>query len=249
MIGILGGMGPQAGLDLAAKVISQTDASRDQEHLPMVLVSEPRIPDRTTFIKDPSAPSPSSAMASALLRLQSAGATIAGIACNTAHSPVILEPALAEFTRRGGTIPVLHLIGEAVASIRRNHPDTDRVALLATSGTLGSRLYHDVMEKAGLEPIVHDDLDRMTDAITHPEWGIKGKHAGVTAEAREDILAGARELHERGANVIILGCTELPLAVPEAKVDNMVFIDPALALARALISAFEPNALRPRTHG
>ena len=87
MIGILGGMGPQAGVDLATKVISQTRAEKDQDHIPLMLIGDPHVPDRTAFLFGRTDINPAHAMAKSVNMLIASGAQCVGIACNTAHSP------------------------------------------------------------------------------------------------------------------------------------------------------------------
>ena len=87
LIGVVGGMGPFAGLDLARKVFEETDARSDQEHLPLALVSlSDRISDRSAFLQGSHRNNPGPAIFESLKRLADAGATVAGMACVTAHA-------------------------------------------------------------------------------------------------------------------------------------------------------------------
>jgi aspartate racemase len=244
-IGILGGMGPQAGFDLATMVTAETLASRDQDHLPVVVWSQPGIPDRTAWLSDPSAPDPAPAMTAGFLALERAGAGVAGMACNTAHTPVLFDRVRAQLGHAGARIRVLHLIEETVAAIRHAHPDLRNVGILATRGTLTARLYHDALEEAGFAPLSHSDPDRLTEAIYSPVSGIKACAHPVTTTARTEVELAARELVSRGSEAIILGCTELPLALPGTQLDGLPLINPGRMLARALIRAADPAKLRP----
>lgn len=244
-IGILGGMGPQAGFDLATMVTAETRATRDQDHLPVIVWSQPGIPDRTAWLSDASAPDPAPAMVDGFLALERAGAVVAGMACNTAHTPILFDRVRAELGHAGARIQVLHLIEETVKGIRHAHPDLKKVGILATRGTLTARLYHAALEDAGFAPLSHSDADRLTDAIYSPTSGIKACAHPVTAAARTEVETAVRELASRGAEAIILGCTELPLALPGSHLDGVPLINPGRMLARALIRAVDPAKLRP----
>src|SRR5690606_41427952 len=102
-IGVLGGLGPYAGLDLVRALFDETLAEADQEHLPVALLSYPgRIPDRSTWIANPEgAPNPVPAMTEILRRLDDAGCVVAGIPCNTAHAPVLFDRLVEALEREG----------------------------------------------------------------------------------------------------------------------------------------------------
>lgn len=242
-IGILGGMGPQAGIDLAAKITASTSAATDQDHLPVILMSLPRIPDRTAWLADPSAPDPAPAIAEGFIRLERAGAGVAAMACNTAHTPALFDR-VQDILRHAGTgLHILHLIQETVSAIRHDHPDVKRVGVLGTHGTLSSGLYHGFLENAGYEVVTPSDTHRLTKAIYDPDTGIKARSSPVTDQARDRVLQAASELARRGAEAVILGCTELPLAVPEPRMGPIPLIDPAQMLARALIRTAHPSSI------
>lgn len=243
MIGVLGGMGPQAGVDLVDKITTETRAIRDQDHLPVMLLSLPQVPDRTAWLADPSSEDPAPVIADGFLRLEAAGAGVAAMACNTAHTPALFDRVLDMLEAAGASLTILHLIEETVLSIVRDHPEIQRVGVLGTHGTLSSGTYHTLLNAHGLEVISPDDTNRLTDAIYHPETGIKANPERVSDPARRDVLDAIRELRDEGAEVVILGCTELPLAVPESDVDGFPIVDPGRMLARALIHAIDPEKL------
>ncbi len=243
MIGVLGGMGPQAGVDLVAKITAETRASGDQDHLPVTLLSLPQIPDRTTWLADPSAPDPAPAIANGFFRLEAAGAGVAAMACNTAHTPALFDRVLDLLDDAGATISVLHLIEETVSGIAFEYPSARRVGILGTHGTLSSGTYHSVLERHGFDVIAPADLHRLTHAIYDADAGIKANSESIPAVTREEVLDAIQELNQQGADVVILGCTELPLAVRESAVDGLPVVDPARMLARSLIRAVDPQKL------
>ena len=244
-IGILGGMGPQAGIDLATKIVSETDASIDQDHIPVILYGHPGIPDRTAFLFGKTSLNPAIAIASGLEKLSLAGADVAGIACNTAHSPSIIGEVGRLLDEAGCDLKILHLIGETVRALTILLPNVKRVGVLGTKGTLKFRLYDDPLEEAGIAVIHPKDLDALNGAIFDPEFGMKGFSSPVSQKARTSVLRAVDDVVEQGAEAVILGCTELPLAVSGDYRAGIPLIDPGQVLAGALVTAGAPDRLRP----
>lgn len=242
-IGVLGGMGPQAGVDLVEKITVETRARRDQDHLPVILLSLPQIPDRTSWLADPSAPDPARAICEGFLRLEAAGAGVAAMACNTAHTPALFDRVTKQLRDAGASITVLNLIEETVEGIARAHPSAHRIGVLGTHGTLSSGTYHAVLEAHGFDVVAPSNSHRLTDAIFHPETGIKANADHIPDATRQDVRDAIAELHVLGADVVILGCTELPIAVRESEVDGISVVDPGRMLARSLIRAIDPKKL------
>jgi aspartate racemase len=247
IIGIVGGVGPLAGLDLQAKIVTQTLAGRDQEHLPVISVSWPGpIADRTEYLLGRVAENPAHAIAAQLRLLASMGATVAAIPCNTAHAPAIFDlvrEGVAGFER---PLRLLHLIDETAAHLAAHHPDLRAAGVLSTTGSWRTRLYPEALAGRGLRVVAPDAALQETvhAAIYDPAHGIKS--AGrVTARARADLERAIVALRAAGAQAVILGCTELPVAFPERVWDGLPLIDPTLVLARALIREARPERLRP----
>lgn len=249
MIGVVGGMGPHAGLDLVAKVFAQTLASQDQDHLPLALLSVPsEIPDRTRFLLGQESRNPALVIARILQRLEELGATVAGIPCNTSHTPRIFQSIGASLRERGSRLRLLDMIEETVRFTGENLPNGGRVGLLSTYGTHRAGTYRHAFRGSLFTPVALSDVemsDLVHTAIYHPDWGLKACPDPVKAEARERLFEACRRLELLGAQAVILGCTELPFAFRHARVSGMLAIDPAVALARALIRNVEPARLKP----
>jgi len=245
VIGIVGGVGPLAGLDLQAKIIRQTAAGRDQEHLPVLSLSWPGpIADRTEYLLGRVAANPAHALLAQLRLLAAAGATVAAIPCNTAHAPAIFDIVRAGVA--GLPLRLLHMIAETAAHLAAEHPELRTVGVLSTTGTWRARLYPQLLEPRGLRVVVPDATLQETihAAVYDPAHGIKP--AGrATAQARAGLEQGIAALRAAGAEAIILGCTEMPLAFPERRYADLPLIDSTLILARALIRAVAPERLRP----
>jgi aspartate racemase len=203
-IGILGGMGPEATAYFFSLIVRNTRVSRDQDHIPVVVCSLPQVPDRTEAILH-GGPSPLPFFIRGVKTLRAAGADFAVIPCVTAH---YFYPALAARS----PLPVVNLLEETVREVRGRHPVMKRIGLIATTGTVRSRIFHDAFEAAGIEVLVPDAhaQARVMNAI----YGRKGIKAGVTAGApRKAILGVAADLIRGGAQGIVAGCTEVPLAL------------------------------------
>jgi len=244
-IGIIGGMGPQAGVDLAAKVIAETKALTDQEHLPMVLLSFGHlIGDRSAYVFGDPIPNPGVAIASAVDKLAQFGVQVAGIPCNSAHAPQIMN-VMKENLQNGG-IRILHLIEETIAYLRQSAPDVTHVGCLSTLSVHRLGLYKSALEDAHFSAVMpSDDVaeNLVHRAIFDHDFGIKAHSSPVTEKAKLMILDAIDHCYKNGAQAVILGCTELPLAISGAS--DLYLIDPARALARALIRETSPEKLIP----
>ena len=244
-IGVLGGLGPYAGLDLVRALFDETDAHADQEHLPVALVSYPgRIPDRSTWIADARAPSPVPPMLAVLHALDAAGCAVVGVPCNTAHAPVLFDALRAGIA--GRQMRLVHIVDAIVAAIEREMPAVRRVGVLATDSSVQNRLHQIGLEASGREALVpHAAVQaRVHASIFDAAWGLKAHSAPPHPRAREVLLDAVEHLVRRGAEAVILGCTELPLAVPERTYSGVPLVNSTRALAQALILATHPEKLR-----
>jgi aspartate racemase len=203
-IGVLGGMGPEATAYFFGLVTRNTRVSRDQDHIPVVVCSLPQVPDRTEAILR-GGPSPLPFLLRGVEALRRAGADFAVMPCITAH---YFYPALAARS----PLPVVNLLDETVSEVRGRHPGIKRIGLIATAGTVRSRVFHDAFEAAGIEVLVPDA--RAQKRIMSAIYGRRGIKAGATAGTpRNAILDVAAGLVRRGAGGIVAGCTEIPLVL------------------------------------
>lgn len=247
MIGIVGGLGPYGGLDIAKKIIDETAARSDQEHLPLLLFSCPNvIPDRTAYLLDKSNDNPGKAIAGVLRELEMAGATIAAIPSNTAHAEPIFSVVQNEMARMESALKLLNIVHETVRFVDGNYPETT-VGILSTAGEQICSLYREAFIRKGFIVVEPEGLqqEKVNNAIYDEDYGIKAQTAPIANKAREDLLLVMDDLKKKGAQVIILGCAELPLAIPERDYNGMIIIDPNRILARALVHAAAPDKLKP----
>lgn len=232
-IGVVGGMGPAAGVLFAQHLVDLTPAASDQDHPSFVLVSRPgEIADRTEFLLGRTATNPGVAIAAHVADLVQLGATQVAIPCNTAHAPAILAPVLAVVGAARPPVRLVHLIDTVVAATHASHAEARRIGLLSTAGTLRVGLYSNALRDAGLEPVVStaDEQERLVDpAIRLVKAGQANRATDLLARALDAVV-------RRGAEVTILGCTELPLAV-RGEMPDCVVVDPLVVLAEAVLSA------------
>ncbi len=248
VIGIVGGVGPYAGLDLAKKIFDQTIAAGDQEHLSIAILSlSAKIEDRTLFLLGEKSTNPAYAIADVIKQLEKIGAVVIGIPCNTAHAPAIFDKILNELLKASTGIKLLHMIEETGYFIKSNFAGLKNIGILSTIGTYKTEIYPLGLQKFGFNTIIPDKIgqNKLHNAIYNPDYGVKAKSNPVTDNAKQDILEVIAGLEKLGAEAVVLGCTEIPLAITENKIGNCVIIDPTLSLARALIAEVKPAKLKP----
>jgi len=239
MIGIVGGIGSYAGIDLMKKICDHSGARTDQEHLPMALISVPhKVQDRTRYLMKEIDENPGDAIAEIIASLFASGADVIGIPCNTAHAPPIFER-IAQKLPQG--CQIVHLIHAVAKHITTEYPAVKRVGILATNGTYYFNVYPDVLSAYGLnviQPSEEVQLRQVHPSIYDPEYGIKSISNPVTPEAKKNLLAAVAHLKERGAEAIVLGCTEIPLALTVDTAHGCILIDATAVLAKALIRTY-----------
>jgi aspartate racemase len=225
IVGVLGGMGPSATAAFYEHLIAMTDASCDQEHLHVVIDSFSQIPDRTDFLLG-KGEDPRPAMLNGLERLRAAGCAFAVIPCNTAN---VFRVELAEKVG----LEVVDWIGLATAAATDR--GYTRIGLFATNGTLSSGVYQMALADAGA--IAISPNPREQSAVMNAIYGLHGVKAGHrTGSARDDLGLVAANLVRRGAQRLLLACTELPLVAPEAdSIWEGMAVDPSIVVARAVI--------------
>ena len=248
-IGIVGGAGPYAGLDLSEKLLQQTKAKSDQDYLPTLLISTPElIEDRTDFLLGKTTNNPAHAIYSNLRDLEALGATVAGIACNTAHAPKIRNVLLEKLKVSESKLKLLDMISETAEFVRNDCQEVNTIGVLSTIGTWKAGFYPDLLEDYGFEVLTLNEQQQQHlhyEALFNPVYGIKVQAHPVSVQARSALLEGVHTLEKQGAQAIILGCTEIPLGITERILGETYCIDPGLILARALIREFCIKKLLP----
>jgi len=222
IIGILGGMGPEATAELYYRIVKATTVERDQDHPRTIIYSNSKVPDRTPAITG-EGKSPLPEMLMAGRNLEGAGADFVIIPCNTAHYFI-------EGLRSELGIPVLHMIETTVKHVAQDYPDAKTVGLIATDGTLSSGIYEKFFEKARINVQVPTlKLQNITmDAI------YRYIKKGDLETGRKIYLEVARDLVARGVDLVICGCTEISLVLKDGDIAVPV-VDPLQVLAEVAI--------------
>ncbi|UCE06199.1 MAG: aspartate/glutamate racemase family protein [bacterium] len=248
LIGIVGGVGPHAGLDLVRKIFNQTEAKSDQQHLPLALLSLPQeVEDRTAFLSGRTTNNPAYGIVKVITKLVAIGTSVVGIACNTAHAPQIFNVIVEETNKANIIVKLVNMIDEVSEFIRDNYADVKNIGILGTMGTFKTGIYETALKGEHFNVIVPNERFQQTvhDAIYDHELGIKAQSDPATKTAQLKLMEAIAHLKDRGAEAVILGCTEIPLAISENKINDILIIDPTLILARALIREVSPDKLKP----
>jgi aspartate racemase len=197
--GVMGGMGPDATVDFMARVVALTDSGSDQDHIHMIVDQDPSVPNRQLAIREGST-DVTDALGAMAKRLEDAGADFLVMVCNTAH--IFLDGVHASTG-----IPFINIIDESVSEIDRICPDARKVGVLATDGCLKTGIYQDAITASGREALEPEgaDLEQLMNLIKAIKAGNQGD------DISGSMLASANALVDRGADVIIAGCTEIPI--------------------------------------
>lgn len=222
ILGVIGGLGPMATARFMEMAIRMTDASCDQEHLEMIIHNCPQIPDRTAYILGESDKDPVPSMITAGRNLAVQGASCIAIPCITAH---YFHRELSE----GIGIPIINAITETGRELTRS--GVRRIGIMATDGTIRSGIFQKELEKMGLEVVLPDEGHQkyIMDVI------YKNIKSGQPADM-ERFDAVRQNLRGQGAQILILGCTELSL-VDKEQLPGKGYLDAMEVLARSAVKA------------
>ncbi len=220
IIGIIGGMGPLATIDLYNKILSFTGAKTDQDNIHVIIDGNTSIPDRTQAILH-SGQSPVCELIRSAHRLEFMGADILIMACNTAH---YYYEQMAPHLKAA----FIHMIDETAKEVKALGYGS--AGLLASEGTCQSGIYDKSFEKLGIKLIKPSkEMQRHVTSIIYD--GVK---AGKAHFPIEDFHKALQELSSKGAETFVLGCTELPVAFARYGIEANT-IDPTEVLARRAV--------------
>lgn len=223
-IGVLGGMGPESTAELLVWITRCTPAAREQDHLRVLIDSNPKIPNRTDALLSGKLNPVIEAMAQTARSLERAGAEVIGIPCNTAH-------AFLTDVRKAVAVPIVDMVDETARRASELFETGAAVGLLATDGTIRTRLYHEALERHGLAgvgpptPGVQNAVMDALDAV---------KLHGVSEDAYLALAIGVRDLVSHGVTALIAGCTEVSLVFRRHQ-PELPWLDPLQILAEVLV--------------
>lgn len=222
-IGLIGGMGPAATLDFFDRILKRTKALHDEDHLRVIIDNNTKVPSRDAASKG-EGPSPGETLAAIARGLQNAGADFIVMACNTAH-------AYEAEIRAAITVPFLSMIDETVAAVAELRPE--RVGLLAADPCLRESLYQDACKKAELNLVLlPPDSQRTLQQLI-----IRIKSGDTGDAVRRSMAVLAKKLEAQGAEVIVAGCTEVPIVLTADDIDCELVNSTDVLVERAILFA------------
>ena len=232
IVGVIGGMGPEATVDFMAKVIAFTSAEIDQDHVHMLVDHNPKIPSRhAALFSDGEDPAP--VICAMAARLEVSGADFLVMPCNFAH--MFQEQVVA-----ATNIPLISIIDETVAEVTRRYPDVDSVGILAAEGCVHSGTYQAALKKKSLSAVMQTrgEQEKLMTLINAIKAGER------TAQIEIDMRELAETLAKRGAQLIVAACTELPLVLDETMLSVPLVLSTDV-LARRTISLAQGDSPLP----
>lgn len=222
LLGVIGGLGPMATAYFMELVTSMTDASTDQAHLKMIIYSAPDIPDRTDYILGRSKSSPLPGFVQAGRALKSMGADLLAIPCITAHY-------FHDDIEKQVGVKTLHAINECAVLLRE--VGANCVGLMATDGTVESGLFQNSLEKQGISVVLPSEAGQRSVMSLIYDDVKRGNAPDMNRFERV-----RDELTQKGAEVILLGCTELSLIKRDHRLGDGI-LDVMEVLASSAITA------------
>jgi len=218
VVGIIGGMGPLATVKLFEKIVALTKASKDQEHLHILIDNNTLIPDRTDYILDNNFQDPRPMLIESAKGLEKSGADFLIMPCNTAHK-------FYDDILKNINIPFLNMIEETAQYIIKNNPDTNKIGLLATDGTIKAEVYDYVFKQFGIDIITPSKGNQKY--VYELIYNIK---MDKEYEKLHKFYNTMEEMKKEGIDVFVTGCTELSVALELYKLKGD-FIDPLNIIA------------------
>jgi aspartate racemase len=225
VIGIIGGMGPEATASLYMKIIKGTKVTKDQEHFRVIIDSNPKVPDRTKAILW-GGESPVKAITETAKNLEKLGVDVACIPCMTSHFFI-------EEIQEAITYPIINAFTEVHKFILNAYPEVKNIGVLATSGTITTGLFDKYLHDVNIVyPCEATQANKVMEAI-YGDHGIKS--GNLKGKPLDLLVEAGNELIQNGAQLIILGCTEIELVLKKQHL-NKPLIDPMEVMTNVLIN-------------
>lgn len=225
-LGVLGGMGPAASAEFITRLIQQTPATRDQDHIPFVLWNNPQIPDRSTSMRNGD-DKPLSYLIEGIQTLKYTGCDLIVIPCNTAHfwfhELIKLE------------VPIIHIVDSVADALRDVNVTNTMIGVIGTQATVEFGLYQYMLNRSGWDSIVPTKEEM--DTLVQPAINlIKG---GNVEQAHLLLMTVVKSLIDRGAKAVVLGCTEIPLAIKEVEENGIPIVNSIDSLIKSVLKSID----------
>ena len=223
-LGILGGMGPAASAEYITRLIQQTPANCDQEHIPFVLWNEPRTPDRSTSLRNGD-DKPLPYLLQGIQALKTAGCDLIVIPCNTAH---FWYDELIKFQ-----VPIVHIVDSVAYSLCDADVNSGTIGIIGTQATIELGLYQNHLIDWNCIVPSQEEMD----TIVQP--AIDLVKAGDMVKSHTMLMSVVDSLISRGAQAVVLGCTEIPLAIRENNQNGRPLINSIDSLVKVVIKTYK----------
>lgn len=230
-LGVLGGMGPAASAEFMVRLVAQTPATKDQDHIPTILWSNTEVPDRSTSMRNGDN-KPLPYLLSGIQGLVLAGCNLIVIPCNTAHLWFKEMEKQASWHAN-----IVHIVDSVADALRDVNVIDSKIGVMGTQATVELGLYQYRLNKLGWECIVPTKLEM--DTLVQP--AIDLIKANQIEAAHTMLMTVIHSLIGRGATAVVLGCTEIPLAIRESQQDNIPLINSIDSLVKNAIKQFKRN--------
>jgi aspartate racemase len=220
--GIMGGMGPQATLDFMTKVLQRTDAKSDQDHLRLLIDHNPKVPNRHSSING-SGEDVTPYLLEMATNLERSGADFVVMVCNTAHAH---QGAIADSI----SIPFVSIIDEVVNTLNENTTNKPVIGVMATEGCLNAKLYQSALRDSGYSINVWDEkhLEKFMKLVYRIKAGDLGKQSSAAMEGLANVLI------EQGAEILLAGCTEIPLVLDAKQLPLPLYCSTDILVSRVI---------------
>ena len=221
VVGILGGMGPEATILLQQRVLTMTSARDDADHLPLLIDMNPQVPSRIAHLIEQTGPTPAPVLIEMARRLEQAGATALAMPCNTAHHYL---PDISGHL----SVPFLDMIELSVSDVAQSIPKAGRVGFLASPAIRMAGVFDTALRRHNLQAVWPEHQDQMLSAIRD----IKAN--GPTDGAASVLDTAAADLTAQGAAHLIIACSEFSLMADRLRATVPV-TDTVDILAKAIL--------------
>lgn len=230
IVGVIGGMGPEATVDFMRRVIRSTPANDDSDHIRMIVDNNPKIPSRIKALIDGTGESPGPAMAKMAVNLASQGAGVIVIPCNTAHFYYDEVSAAVE-------IPVLNMIDLTVEAVISENPEIKTAGLLASDAVIKTGLYAKAFQDRSISLCIPSPRfqENLMSSI------LRIKRGDVGPGVKDGLTTAADDLIKQGARVLLVACTELSIIADGVALGARVY-NTSQALAEATVRAAFPTS-------
>ena len=228
-LGVLGGMGPAASAEFMVRLVTQTPAKKDQDHIPTILWSDTTVPDRSTSMRNGD-DLPLPYLLNGIQGLVSSGCNLIVIPCNTAHLWFKEMEKQASWHAK-----IVHIVDSVADALRDVNVVDSKIGVMGTQATIELGLYQYRLNKLGWECIAPTKEEM--DTLVQP--AIDLIKANQIEQAHPMLMTVIHSLINKGANAVVLGCTEIPLSVREDIVQDTPIINSIDSLVKSAIREFK----------